>query len=148
MFLKRQIQKKNYFVVGNFHLNCLDYINNLEIRTFCNWVFAHGYIPLIMRPSRVTSKTVCLIDNFIFGTSLKLQKRIIKSDVSDHFPEFVSLNLSSKIHKENKKITIHKRVMHDTNLTTFKTDLWNFTWNSINNSPETNSKYEQFFKIF
>ena len=76
---------------------------------------------MITTPTRVTSKTVSLIDNFIFGTSLKPQKRIIKSDVSDHFPEFVSLNLSSKIHKENKKITIHKRVMHDSNLTTYET---------------------------
>ena len=59
----------------------------------------------------------------MFDTLLKLKKGIIKSDVSDHFPVFVSLNSLSKIHKENQKITIHKKLMHGTNLTTFKTDL-------------------------
>ena len=38
--------------------------------------------------------------------------------------------------------------MHDTNLTAFKTDLHNINWNSINDSLESNSKYEILFKIF
>ena len=100
----------------------------------------------------LTSKTVSLIDNifanFIFDTSLKLKKGIIKSDVSDHFPVFVSLCSPSKIHKEHQKITIHEIVIHDTNPMAFKTDLCNVNWNSINHSPGTNSKYETFFKIF
>ena len=89
-------------------------------------------------PTRVTSKTVSLIDNiftnFIFKTSLKLKKGIIKCDVSDHFPVFLSLGYPSKIHKEHQKVTIHKRVIHDTNLMAFKTDLRNVNWNSINKS--------------
>ena len=104
------------------------------------------------RPTGVISKIVSLIDNiftnFIFDTSLKLKKEIIKNDLYDHFPVFVSLNSPSKIHKENQKITIHKRVMHDTNPIAFKTDLCHVNWNSINHSPKTNSKYETFLKIF
>ena len=107
---------------------------------------------MITKPTRVTSKTVSLIGNiftnFIFDTSLKLKKRIIKKDVSDHFPVFVSLCSPSKIHKEYQKITIHKRVIYDTNLMAFKRDLRDVNWNSINLSPETNSKYEKIFKIF
>ena len=38
--------------------------------------------------------------------------------------------------------------MHNTNLMTFKTDLRNVNWNSINHSRGTNSKYETFLKIF
>ena len=68
--------------------------------------------------------------------------------MSDHFPAFVSLCSSSKIYKEYQKITIQKRVMHDTNLMAFKTDLRNVNWNSINHSPETSSKYETFLKTF
>ena len=83
-----------------------------------------------------------------FDTSLKLKKGIIKSDVSDHFSVFVSLCSPSKNHKEYQKINIHKRVIHDTNLMAFQTDLRNVNWNSINYSPKTNSKYETFFKIF
>ena len=117
-----------------------------------NQIFAHGCIPWITRPTRVTSKTVSFIDNiftnFIFDTSLRLKKRRFGSHVSDYFPVFVSLNSPSKIHKENQKITIHKRVMYATNLMAFKTDLRNVNWNSINHSPKINSKSETFFKIF
>ena len=84
---------------------------------------------MITRRTRVTSKTVSLIDNIftnsVFDTSLKLKKGIIKSDVSDHFPVFISLSFRSKIHKENQKITINESVMHDTNVMAFKTDLRN-----------------------
>ena len=34
----------------------------------------------------------------------------------------ISLNSLSKFHKENQNITIHKKVMRDTNLMTFKTE--------------------------
>ena len=151
IFKKANTENKLCFVAGDFNLNCLDYNKNLEIRTFYNGIFAHGCIPLITKPTSVTSKIDTLFDNifanFIFDTWLKLKKRIIKSDVSDHFPVFLSLCSPSKIHKEYQKITIHKRVIHDTNLMAFKTDLRNVNWNSINHSPETNSKYETFFKI-
>ena len=91
---------------------------------FSNGIFAYGCIPFITKLTRVTSKTVSLTDNIftnlIFDTSLKLRKGIIKSNVSDHFPVFVSLYSLSKIHKEYQKIAIHKRVMHDTKLMTLK----------------------------
>ena len=129
VFKKANTENKLCFVAGDFNLNCLDYNKNLEIRTFYNRIFAHGCIPLITKPTRVTSKTVSLIDNiftnFIFDTSLKLKKGIIKSDVSDHFPVFSSLCSPSKIHKKHQKITTHKRVIHDTSLMAFKTDLRN-----------------------
>ena len=105
-----------------------------------------------MKATGVTSKTVSLIakifTNFIFDTSLKLKKGIIQRDVSDHFHVFVSPWFPLKIHKEYQKITIHKRVKHDTNLMAFKADLHNVNWNSIKYSPETNSKCETFFRIF
>ena len=150
VFKTANTENKLCFAVGDFNLNCLDYNENLESRTFYNRIFAHGCIPLITRPTRVTSKAVFLIDNtftnFISDdTSLKLKKGIIKSDVSDHFPVLVSLNYSSKIHKENQEITTHERAMHGTNLIAFKTDLRNVNWSSINQFPETNSKYETFF---
>lgn len=117
---------------------------NLEIWTN----FAHGCAPLLTRTTRVTWKTISLFDNistnFIFDTSIKLKKRIIKSYVSEHFFYFFS-KFFTNIHKENQKIIFHKSVMHDTNLTAFKRDLHNVNWNSINNFAEKNSSYKTFF---
>ena len=153
MFLKRLIQKINFVLLLTISIKLFRLQQmNLEVRTFYNRISAHGCIHSITKPTRVTSKTVSLIDNiltnFIFDTLLKLKKGIIKSDVSDHFSVVVSLCFPSFIHEEYQKIAIHKRVMHDTNLVAFKADLRNVNWNSINHSLETNSKYETFFKIF
>ena len=85
VFKKANTKNKLYFVVDNFDLNCLDYNENLENRTLYNRIFPHGYIPLITRPPRVTSKTVFLIDNilksFIFDNTLEFKKGIMKRDV-------------------------------------------------------------------
>ena len=102
IFKKANTKNKTCFVAGNFNLNCLDYNKNLELRTFSSQSFAHKCISLMTKSTRVTSKTFSLIDNiftnFIFDTSLKLKKGIIKSDASDHFTVFVSLFSPLKIH--------------------------------------------------
>ena len=78
VFKKANTENKLCFVAGDFNLNCLDYNNNLEIRTFYNRIFVHSCIPMIRKPTRIRSKTVSLIGsiftNFIFDTSLKLEK--------------------------------------------------------------------------
>ena len=63
VFKKANTETKLYFAVGYFDLNCLNYNENLEIRTFYSRIFAHGCIPLITRPAGVISKAVSLIDN-------------------------------------------------------------------------------------
>ena len=65
--------------------------------------------------------------------------------MSGRFSVCVSLCSLSKTNKEYQKITIHKKVIHDTKLMAFKTDLPNVNQNSINHSPKTNSKYEKAF---
>ena len=55
--------------------------------------------------------------------------------------------LHQKFTNNIKRLPRHKRVIHDTNLMAFKTYLRNVNWNSINHSPETNPKYDTFFKI-
>ena len=110
VFKKANTENKLCFVAGDFNLNCLDYNKNLEIRTFYNRIFAHGCFPFITKSTRVTRKTVSLIDNiftnFIFDTSFKLKKEIIKSDVSDQFPIFASLNVLHQKFTKNIKRTL------------------------------------------
>ena len=58
VFKKVNTENKFYFVISNINLYCLEYKKNLEIWTFYNWIFGHGCIPLIMRQTKVTPKTV------------------------------------------------------------------------------------------
>ena len=117
-------ENKGFFVLGDFNKSCLDYENNVEVKRFYDNVFQNGAIPLITKPTRVTTRTATLIDNIftnnIFDPSLK--KGIIKSSISDHFPIFVSINISKhKVKKE--KIEQKIRVFSDKSKQDFNNDL-------------------------
>ena len=117
-------ENKLYFVTGDFNLNCLEFPQSSEIRHFFNSMFEKGAIPLINRPTRVTTSSVTLIGNIftnsVFDTSLKNGK--IKSSISDHFAIFAAIRLSNE-KTRNPKIKIKKRFFSDKNKKSFKQDL-------------------------
>ncbi len=55
---------------------------------FVNLNHSYGLIPTITRPTRVTYNPATLIDNFYMkvNDSIRIKSRIIKRDISDHFP--------------------------------------------------------------
>ena len=79
-------------------MNCLKYHENAKTKYFCDNIFEKGTIPIMKRPTRISEHSASLIDNNlatdIFNNSLK--KGITKSDVSDHFPIFFSIQLTKE----------------------------------------------------
>ena len=79
-----QCKTKLYFVTGDFNLNCSKFHPSSKIRQFFNNMFKKGAIPLINRPTRVTTSSAALAENgftnCVFDTTLK--KGIIKTSIS------------------------------------------------------------------
>ena len=150
VFKKANKDNRIYFILGDFNLNCLEYQTKRQINIFYNRIFEHGCIPLITKPTRITSKTATLIDNIltntVFDTSMKTG--IIKNNLSDHFPIFVSLKMSSEIRKEKQNISIQKREINEANTRAFKFALANVKWDFLNLEKDTNSKYSSFLTKF
>ena len=105
-------EKKISYITGGFNKNCLKYHENTETKHFYNNIFEKGAIPIINHPTRISEYSASLIDNIltteIFHISLK--KGIIKSDVSDHFPIFFSIQLTKEKLREGV-ITIKKEFL-------------------------------------
>ena len=143
------MENKLYFVTGDFNLNCLEFHQSSDIRQFFNSIFKKGAIPLINRPTRVTTSSATLIDNIftncVFDTSLK--KGIIKTSISDHFAIFAAIKLSNEKTK-NQKIKIKKRIFSDKNKESFKQDLQKINWEELNILNCTNTLYKHFIKFF
>ena len=135
------MENKLYFVTGDFNLNCLEFHQSPEIKQFFNNMFKKGAIPLINRPTRVTTSNSTLIDNtftnFVFDTSLK--KGIIKI--------FAAIKLSNE-KTQNKKIKIKKRIFSDKYKESFKKDLQKINWEELNILNCTNTLYKHFIKKF
>ena len=103
-FLQNNIIEKSFserkisYMIGDFNMNCLKYHENAKTKYFYNTTFEKGTIPIINRPTRILEHSASLIDNIlttdIFNNSVK--KGIIKSDVSNHFPIFFSVQLTKE----------------------------------------------------
>ena len=88
VFEKSAAEKKPYYLVGDLN-------ENQKVSAFYNSLFEYGAIALINKPTRVAKKSATIIDNVIttniFNESLK--KGIIKFDLSDHLPIFLSISI-------------------------------------------------------
>ena len=143
--------KKKFFVLGDYNMNCINYEENSDVRNFYNNVFQHGAIPLINKPTRVTTTTATLIDNIItncfFEKSLK--KGIIKSSISDHFPIFVVFDNNKNNTTESKNSKISKRTFNEQNIESFKNDISETNWDVLlNQCSNANKMFETFLKRF
>ena len=91
-------EKEMSYIIGYFNMNCIKYHENTKTKHFYDNIFEKGAIPIINHPTRISEHSTSLIDNIlttdIFNNSLK--KVIIKSDVSDHFPIFFSIQLTKE----------------------------------------------------
>ncbi|XP_065662942.1 uncharacterized protein LOC136085555 [Hydra vulgaris] len=142
-------EKKKNFVIGDLNMDCLRYSENKKIKKFNDEIFVSGAIPLINRPSRITENSITLIDN-ILTTDVynnNIQKGIIKSDISDHFPIFLTIN-TILTPNTIKSQTIRKRIFNKKNLETFKYQLSMLNWKHINFNEDINVIYNKFFNTF
>ena len=110
--------KKMSYITGDFNTTCLKYHENAKTKHFYDNIFEKGVIPIINRPTRISEYSASLIDNIlttdIFKNSLK--KGIIKSDVSDHFPIFFSIERTKEKLREGV-VKIKKRVFNKGSIT-------------------------------
>ena len=95
-------EKKMSYITRDFNMNCLKYNKNAKTKHFYDNIFERVAIPIINRPTRISEYSASLTDNIlttdIFTNSLK--KGIIKSDVSDHFPIFFSIQMTKEKFRE------------------------------------------------
>ena len=148
-----KIDKENKicYLMGDFNIDLLksescDYSNR-----FLEILLSSSYIPLVLRPTRITQHTATLIDN-IFTNDIETidssTNGIIFSDVSDHLP-IVHLR-SLKSHKKAKivKEFISKRLINDDNMKTFIDRIKNTSWEDVLSTNDTTESYNRFFDLF
>jgi hypothetical protein len=142
-------ENKNYLITGDFNLNCFDYEKSNIVKDFYDCIFEKGAIPIITKPTRVTTSASTLIDNVLtnqyFNKTLK--KGIITTDISDHFAIFASIQTSGN-KLLNEKIEIKCRDFKPEWKQNFKNKLLKTNWNFIENSDDPNQKYSSFINVF
>lgn len=80
-------ENKLSYLLGDFNLNLMNYHSHSLTGEFVDVSYANLFVPLIVRPTRLTSYSASLIDN-IFTNSFcnNIVSGLFFTDVSDHLP--------------------------------------------------------------
>ena len=100
-----------------------------------------GFYPVITLPTRITSHSATLIDNFICDISiLPTNSTVIKTDLSDHF--MIAIPLQMKIQTKN----IYKRSFSLKNKEKFSNFLLATDWTYLYSIDNPNTAFSYFIK--
>ena len=128
-------------VVGDFNIDLLRLSERQHANEYLTTMFSYGYMPQILRPTRVTARSATLIDNiWLNDESLLVSSGVVKSVISDHFPVFVRvLGLES----ENRNGYIHysKRIINNTCKENFTSAISSVNFDDILSSYNVNNIY-------
>jgi endonuclease/exonuclease/phosphatase family metal-dependent hydrolase len=95
-----KIEKENKicYLMGDFNIDLLKSESCEYASLFTEQFFTSSFIPLITKPTRITSHTATLIDNIFTNNRNNIDESIngiIFSDISDHLPIAHICNLDS-----------------------------------------------------
>ena len=86
-------KKQPFYIMGDFNIDLLKISKKETIRQYANMLLGSICKCLIDLPSRVTSKSISLIDHIcINDIKHRMNSGILVSDISDHFPVFAMIS--------------------------------------------------------
>jgi hypothetical protein len=97
--LNKVLLEKNKIctIMGDFNIDLLKIDDHEDTNYFYNILSTHGFRPLILQPTRITSSSASLIDNiFINDMSIESVGGNITTSISDHFPQFCNFDVKAK----------------------------------------------------
>jgi len=141
-FLRPSLQKitasnKTCILAGDFNIDLTQYGNNNHANSFYDDVSSFSFRPLILQPTRVTGRSLTLIDNiFINDIACSSTGGNLTSSISDHFSQFCLLDILQS-NRQSAKVK-YSRDWKNFNKQRFAYELSKYSWNDVT-SPEVDS---------
>ena len=122
---------KECILLGDWNIDLIKHNCHRQTAEFLDIMYSKLFVPLITRPSRITSHTATLLDNiFVNNPSNYLHSGLLISDISDHQPVFSFL--SNEVDGENKQnIHITYREKSTENMNKFRLELEQCEWKDV-----------------
>ena len=140
-------QSKRTILADDFNLNLIKYTQKKRLNQFLEIVLSNNLLPQIILPTRVAQKSAALIDNILINHyKYECISGNITSFISDHLPQFISLETLRKI--TSTKLTIKLfRDFKDFNMDVFQRDLAAIDWSLANENIDTDLSFKTFFGL-
>ena len=146
---KITFENKNIFLTGDFNINLLNTETDEPTSSFLNNLASNLFIPHIILPTRITTRSKTLIDN-IFSNSLNSSyvSGNITTSISDHLPQFLlipNINIKDLLPKHHN---LFKRDSTNFKKEDFILDLLDIDWNTTlqTNKNDPDFSFNQFYE--
>jgi hypothetical protein len=132
-------------VARDYNLDLLRCNDHTSTQEFIENLFSYMFIPLINKPTRITSHSATLIDNiFTNNLSGKVLSSILINDISDHLPILSYLFDDSICCAEISAIYKPTRNYNESNINSFRTCLSEVNWSEVLSDQDPNDAYDKF----
>ena len=96
-FLKQlNMNKYEVYILGDMNIDLFKHHTHLPTGRYLDMLYSHNLLPVITKPTRITSHTATLIDHIYTNTANRLISGVIPVDISDHLPIFCTVETSVK----------------------------------------------------
>ena len=117
-----QLETTKVYLIGDININIFSINNAKYASDYGNMLSSNGYFPLITLPTRVNDVSSTRIDHLITNDyKISIFPSIIKTDLTDHYPIFCSINTFTFSNKLNQQM--YKRDLLNFNAENFCEDL-------------------------
>ena len=115
---------------------------------FVDFSYANLFVPLIVRPTRITTYSASLIDN-IFANSFcnNIDNGLFFTDVSDHLPIF-AIHYEQGLDNDGRKSFVSFRDKNTANINKFHELLRSTDWTNIYSFTNVNTAYSCFLNKY
>ena len=133
-------------IMGDLNVDLLQYNKKCKVNVFLDDMFSVGFVPVILKPTRIMDNSFTLIDHIYTNNITELkQSAIIITDVADHLATSVFYKRNNK---EEKTKTVQTRDFCDTNIAKFKTYLLKTDFSIVYNSQCPNDCFTTFIDLY
>ena len=137
--------KNKEIILGMDHnINFLKHDVHPKTQEFIELNLDMNLLPVITKPTRVSTTSATLIDNIFVSNRLQhsINSAVIITDISDHFPCILTVNNFNQ--SKDRKTKITKRKLNKESLDKIKNDIGNIDWETEIKNQNVNKAFEIF----
>ena len=139
-------EQKPSVIMGDMNIDLLKYANHAKTNAYLDNIFSTGFLPVIVKPTRISHTTATLLDHIYVNHILNLGKSgIIINDVADHFGTFYIQK-----HRHNSRVAPNekKRLITEQKIESFIFKLGNTDFSQVTTLPSPDQSYDLFISKY
>ena len=132
------------YLMGDYNIDLLNSERHDLTGEFVDIMYSNEFLPLISRPTRISSTSATLIDNIFTNNHDDLNSSlngILVTDISDHFPIF---HINQSFTAEETVSYLVTRLYNERNKQNFIEALSTVEWSAIYNTSDTQGSFDLF----